>query len=209
MYVMSIERVTIESDYSLEGLLLRKSSRAGVVICHPHPLYGGDMRNSVVEAIEKGFSGQGYSTLTFNFRGVGRSKGEYDEGEGEVNDALAALNFLKGHLNDDAHIILAGYSFGAWIISRAAMKAETFDGLFLVSFPFVVYKSDYLKQFDKKIYFVGGTDDDIAPLDDLMSCYRELPITEKYLKVITTTHFYPGKESEITDFIKENVAYQK
>ena len=105
--------------------------------------------------------------------------------------------------------MLAGYSFGAWIISRAAMQAETFDGLFLVSFPFVVYKSDYLKQFDKKIYIVGGTDDDIAPLDDLMSCYRELPITEKYLKVITTSHFYPGKESEITDFIKENVVSQK
>ena len=206
---MSIERVTIESDYSLEGLMRKKSPRAGVVICHPHPLYGGDMRNSVVEAIEKGFSGQGYSTLTFNFRGVGRSKGEYDEGEGEVRDALAALNFLKGHLDDGAYIMLAGYSFGAWIISRAAMKEETFDGLFLVSFPFVVYKSDYLKQFDKKIYFVGGTDDDIAPLDDLMNCYRELTITEKYLKVITTTHFYPGKESEITDFIKENVAPQK
>ena len=59
------------------------------------------------------------------------------------------------------------------------------------------------------MYFVGGTDDDIAPLDDLMNCYRELTITEKYLKVITTTHFYPGKESEITDFIKENVAPQK
>ncbi len=74
--------------------------------------------------------------------------------------------------------MLAGYSFGAWVISRAAMKAETFDGLFLVSFPFVVYKSDYLKKFDKKMYFVGGTDDDIAPLDDLHELYRELTITE-------------------------------
>ncbi len=202
---MSIERVSIESDYTLEGLLRKKASNAGAIICHPHSLYGGDMHNSVVAAMESGFSSLGYTTLTFNFRGVGHSKGEYDEGEGEVQDALAANTFLRSRLGDNAHIILAGYSFGAWVMSRAALNIPEFDALFLISFPFVVYKSDYLKSFDKKMYFVGGTNDDIAPLEDLLSLYRELTITDKYLKVITTTHFYPGKESEISDFIKETV----
>ncbi len=203
---MSIERVSIESDYRLEGLLHKQSSSAGVVICHPHPLYGGDMHNTVVEAIESGFSSQGYSTLLFNFRGVGHSGGEYDEGDGEVRDAIAAYEFLKKELDTNASFMLAGYSFGAWIVSNAAREIETFDGLFLVSFPFIVYKSNHLKTFNKRIFFVGGTEDDICPVDDLSRVYRELAITEKYLKIIPTTHFYPGKEYEITDFIKENIA---
>jgi len=206
---MSIERVTIESDYPLEGMFRKKTSNDGAIICHPHSLYGGDMHNSVVSAMEEGFLSQGYSTLIFNFRGVGHSKGEYDEGEGEVRDVLAALKFLNTHLKDNAQIMLAGYSFGAWVMSRAAQNIEKFDGLFLVSFPFIVYKSDYLKQFNKKMYFIGGTDDDIAPVEELLALYRELTITEKYLKIITTTHFYPGKESEIIDFIKETVPLQK
>jgi hypothetical protein len=207
---MSIERVTIESDCLLEGAFRDKNRHAGVVICHPHPLYGGDMRNNVVGAIEEGFSSQGYSTLIFNFRGVGRSTGEYDEGEGEVRDALAALQYLGKRLEENARTILAGYSFGAWIVSRAALDTtENFDGLFLVSFPLVVYKSDYLKDFDKKMYFIGGTDDDIAPIDDLLALYRGLTVKDKFLKVITTSHFYAGKEAEIIDFIKENVKQQK
>jgi alpha/beta superfamily hydrolase len=206
---MSIERVTIESDYALEGLLRKKTRNAGAIICHPHSLYGGDMHNSVVGAMEEGFSSQGYSTLVFNFRGVGHSKGEYDEGEGEIRDVFAALQLLKGHLRDNAQIMLAGYSFGAWVMSRAALEIDKFDGLFLISFPFIVYKSDYLKKFNKKMYFVGGTDDDIAPVEELLSLYRELPVIDKYLKIITTTHFYPGKEAEIADFIRETVALQK
>ena len=206
---MSIERVTIESDYALEGLLREKTLNAGAIICHPHSLYGGDMHNSVVGAMEEGFSSQGYSTLIFNFRGVGHSKGEYDEGDGEVRDVFAALQFLKDHVNDNAQIMLAGYSFGAWVMSRAALEIEKFDSLFLISFPFIVYKSDYLKKFNKKMYFVGGTDDDIAPVEELLSLYRELTVIDKYLKIITTTHFYPGKEAEIVDFIKETVPLQK
>jgi len=84
----------------------------------------------------------GFSTLIFNFRGVGHSKGEYDEGDGEVRDVFAALQFLNSHLKDDAQIMLAGYSFGAWVMSRAAREIEKFDSLFLISFPFIVYKSD-------------------------------------------------------------------
>lgn len=202
---MSTKRVSIESDYALEGVLQAKSKDAGVVICHPHPLYGGNMHNNVVGAIEEGFSRQGYTTLIFNFRGVGGSKGEYDEGEGEVRDALAAAEHLRQHLNPDGRIMCAGYSFGAWVISKAAPAVQGLDGLFLVSYPFLIYKGDHLKTFGKKIYFIGGTYDDIAPLDDLLEFYKHLTITDKYLKVIPTSHFYSGKEGEIIDFISESV----
>ncbi|HBE45275.1 MAG TPA: hypothetical protein DDW17_07480, partial [Deltaproteobacteria bacterium] len=80
---MSIQRVTIQSDYPLEGILHENNRNAGVVICHPHSLYGGSMFNNVVDALEQGFSAKGFTTLKFNFRGVGKSEGVYDEGKGE------------------------------------------------------------------------------------------------------------------------------
>ncbi|OPY02336.1 MAG: Alpha/beta hydrolase family protein [Syntrophorhabdus sp. PtaB.Bin047] len=203
--VMSIERVTIESDQNIEGLLRRQSRKAGVVVCHPHPLYGGNMYNNVVSAIEDGYAAQGFTTLIFNFRGVGDSKGEYDEGDGEVRDATAAYGVLREHLDDDAQITLAGYSFGAWVISRSALEIDRFDSLFLVSFPCLIYKYDHLKSFSKEILIVGGTYDDIAPMDDLYELYKSLTTLDKHLKVINTTHFYAGKETELIDFIKETI----
>lgn len=202
---MSIERVTIGSDHDLEGMFRLKSKKAGVVICHPHPLYGGNMYNNVVSAIEDGYSAQGYSTLMFNFRGVGNSQGEYDEGEGEVRDATAAYRYLAKHLDDDARMTLAGYSFGAWVISRSALEIELFDSLFLASFPCLIYKYEHLRNFNKEIIIVGGTYDDIAPMDDLYELYQNLSTLDKHLKVINTTHFYTGKETELIDFIKETI----
>ncbi|MHB8111292.1 MAG: alpha/beta hydrolase [Syntrophorhabdaceae bacterium] len=163
------------------------------------------MYNNVVSAIEDGYAAQGFTTLIFNFRGVGDSQGDYDEGEGEVQDALAAYRTLIAHLDEDAVITLAGYSFGAWVISRSALELTKFDSLFLVSFPCLIYKYDHLKKFNKEIIIVGGTYDDIAPMDDLYELYQNLTTKDKHLKVINTTHFYAGKETELIDFIKETI----
>ncbi|MCX5818201.1 MAG: dienelactone hydrolase family protein [Proteobacteria bacterium] len=202
---MSIERVSIQSAYVIEGVLKKNRKEAGVVICHPHPLYGGSMHNNVVDAIEEGFSSKGFTTLRFNFRGVGMSGGFYDEGEGEVSDLIASWDFLKARLDDNACIVLAGYSFGAWICSKAAVKVNNIAAMFLVAYPFAFYETTELKQFNKKIYFVGGEHDDISPVDALLKFYKEFPVVEKYLKIISTDHFYGRKEQEIIEFIKENV----
>jgi len=202
---MSIVRVSIQSDNAVEGVLRENGKEAGIVICHPHPLYGGSMHNNVVDAIEEGFYSRGFTTLKFNFRGVGMSGGRYDEGEGEVNDLVASLDFLKTRLDDGAYAMLAGYSFGAWICSKAAVKVDNIPAMFLVAYPFAFYETTELKQFNKKIYFVGGKHDDISPPDALLKFYKELPVVEKYLKIIPTDHFYGGKEQEIIEFIKENI----
>jgi len=202
---MSIERVSIQSAHILEGVLKKSQSDRGVVICHPHPLYGGSMNNNVVYAIEEGFYAKGFTTLRFNFRGVGSSNGYYDEGDGEVDDLVASVEFLKSRLDGNAVIVLAGYSFGAWICSRAAVKTDNIFAMFLVAYPFAFYETTELKRFNKKIFFVGGEHDDISPLDALLKFYREFPVVEKYLKIIPTDHFYLGKEQEITAFIKENI----
>jgi len=203
---MSIQRVTIQSDYTLEGILKENRKDAGVVICHPHSLYGGSMFNNVVDAMEQGFSTKGFTTLKFNFRGVGNSGGFFDEGNGEVNDLRAALKYLKQTINTNSYILLAGYSFGAWIASKAALVEEDIHGLFLVAYPFAFYDATHLQKFNKTMYLIGGTYDDIGPVHNLMEFYKAIQIKDKYLKIIPTTHFYNGKEDEIVTFIKETVA---
>jgi hypothetical protein len=202
---MSTKRVLIERQYKLEGIIKENSKKAGVVICHPHPLYGGDMNNNVVNAIEEGFADQGFTTLRFNFRGVGVSEGSYGEGQGEVEDLIGAVEFLKSQIDKDAAIMLAGYSFGAWICSMAASRLEKLDGLFLVSYPFAFYESNTLRNYEEKIFLVGGEADDIGPVAQLIDVYKVMPTIHKSLKIIPTDHFYHGKEKEITNFIMEIV----
>ncbi len=200
---MSTKRVIIDSDYPLEGILNEKNNDSGVVICHPHPLYGGSMHNNVVDAIEKGFSEKGLTTLRFNFRGVEGSGGAYEEGIGETKDVMAAVAYLKDTLKQDATIILAGYSFGAWVSSMASLKLKDIQTMFIVAYPFSFYDSTPLKQFKGKICFVGGKFDDIAPVEPLLRLYKDLPLVEKFIKIIDSDHFFIGKESEIRQFIKE------
>jgi alpha/beta superfamily hydrolase len=205
--VVSTQRVSIPSDYDLEGIVRENGKKGGVVICHPHPLYGGSMFNNVVEALEDGFGRKGSATLRFNFRGVEGSSGAYDKGDGEVADVLAAVRFLRGVVGSETPLMLAGYSFGAWVCTRAAPGAGALAGLFLVSYPFAFYDADPLFQFGGSIYFVGGSHDDIGPVDGLMNVYEALPGMDKHVKVIPTDHFYGGRSRELSDFIVEEVRF--
>jgi len=203
--VMSIKRVVRDGACKLEGVLNEHSKRGGVIIGHPHHLYGGDMHNNVENAIEEGFISKDFTTLRFKFRGVGGSEGSYGEGKGEVDDLMSAVVFLKSQIDSDASIMLAGYSFGAWICSMAAPKMERLDGLFLVSYPFAFYESDTLKNNEGTILLVGGKYDDIGPVSQLMDVYKAMPAIQKSLKIIPTDHFYGGKEEETANFVKEVV----
>ena len=106
------EKITFSAEtIEFEGLLQKNSAAKGVVITHPHPLYGGNIRNNVVMAISQTYQKLGYSTLCFNFRGVGRSRGSYGDGISEQEDVRAAIAYLADL--DIKQIDLAGYSFGA------------------------------------------------------------------------------------------------
>ncbi len=100
----------------IEGLLHKNKTPRGVVIAHPHPLYGGNMHDFVVESIGNAYLDNGYTTLKFNFRGVGKSHGRFDNGIGEQSDLTAAIRYLFD--SGIQTIDLAGYSFGTWVISR-------------------------------------------------------------------------------------------
>lgn len=198
---MSTERVEIESDFPLEGILNLISTEKAVIVCHPHPLYGGSMDNNVVLALEDGFLRAGYSTLRFNFRGVGRSKGYYSDGVGEVRDLISAYRFLKSQLDIGSRLILAGYSFGAWV-SVMAEKELIVSGFLLVSYPFSFYPSSSVENLRKAVCLICGRYDSISPVSENLRVYEALPQIEKTLKVIDTDHFYLGKEKELADFIE-------
>ena len=98
--------------------------------------------------------------------------------------------------------VLAGYSFGAWVCARAVSDIGGDIGLCLVAYPFSVYRSDELRAFRGKICFIGGSLDEISPLDALLALYRELP-ADKSLKVVPSGHTFDGEEPEITAFVRE------
>ncbi len=102
----------------LEGLWTEHDGPSAAVVCHPHPLYGGDMRNPVVAAMARAYTSKGYSVLRFNFPGAGNSKGLPGGEDGAVTSLAEARRFLESRGKTRVH--LSGYSFGAWVCSRAA-----------------------------------------------------------------------------------------
>ena len=128
--------IPVPGGITLEGALsLPSGSGAGVVVCHPHPRYGGDMDSAVVVAAVEACAGQGLATLRFNFRGVGESAGGWDEGRGERDDVRAAVAHLRGLLSGHARIGLAGYSFGAAMAAAVSAGGEPLAALALIAPP--------------------------------------------------------------------------
>ena len=160
------------------------------------------MSNNVVSAMEEGFFRAGMTTLKFNFRGVGRSTGRYSDGIGETEDVLDACRFLKDRIGMDRPFVLAGYSFGAWVAGNAFSSLVGPLDLFFVAFPLSAYPAPDLETFQGRLTLIGGSRDDICPIDDLLVFHKSLRCN-KYLKVIPTSHFFEGREEEISDFIVE------
>ncbi|MEO7008762.1 MAG: alpha/beta fold hydrolase, partial [Caldimonas sp.] len=98
-------------------------ARGLVVVCHPHPQYGGTMDNKVVQTLARAFVQLGWRSVRFNFRGIGASEGAWDEGRGEVDDALAVLADFRARATDPSlPFMLAGFSFGAYVAATAASR---------------------------------------------------------------------------------------
>jgi alpha/beta superfamily hydrolase len=182
----------------IEGLLRKSSGENGVVICHPHPLMGGSMYNNVVEAIREAFASQNYTTLRFNFRGVGNSTGNYDEGRGEQTDILSAHEFLKK--KGIEKIFLAGYSFGAWVGSKVLEKFnQLFAASILVSPPLNYFDFSWDNLKNKIDLVVSGDRDQFCDTEVLRKQAKK--INSLMEKVYDTDHFYSGKEKELIDIL--------
>lgn len=167
------------------------------IILHPHPQYGGTMNNKIVYNLFQAFVDRKFATLRFNFRGIGRSQGTYDNGIGELSDAAAALDWLQS-LNPNANRCwIAGYSFGAWISMQLLMRRPEVSGFLSVSPPANVFDFSFLAPCPSSGLIVHGSRDETVPEKDVATLAEKLRaqrgIDIDYRKIPGASHFYENK----------------
>jgi alpha/beta superfamily hydrolase len=187
----------------IEGRLAQGSQDKGIVITHPHPLYGGNMDNNVVAAVSHAYQKNGYTTLRFNFRGVGGSQGNYSDGVGEQEDVRTAVSYLANM--GIGQIDLAGYSFGAWVNALAVKNGLKVARMIMVSPPvaFIDFKS--ISDLSSLKLIITGSRDDIAPADMVEKLCPAWNPTAKFEVISGADHFYgvyqDRLEAVLADFL--------
>lgn len=152
----------------LQGRLGMQSERRAAVITHPHPLYGGDMDNTVVTVLAEAYTEMQWTTLRFNFRGTGLSDGCYDEGTGEQADIQAALDYLTDQGFEQMD--LAGYSFGAWVLANWSRSHDPHPyHLRFVAPPVAFVNFENRRPIPGLQHIFVGSRDDLAPIDQIES----------------------------------------
>lgn len=152
------------------------------VVLHPHPLYGGTMNNKIVYRIYQAFAQNGFSVLRFNFRGVGRSLGRFDDGIGELSDAAAALDWIQVQNPDASTCWVGGFSFGAWISMQLLMRRPEIEGFVAVSPPANLYDFSFLSPCPASGYFAQGGKDDIVKMSEVNKLVDKLR-QQKYCNI--------------------------
>ena len=135
------------------------------LVLHPHPLYGGTMNNKIVYSLYHAFARNGFSTMRFNFRGVGRSQGKFDDGVGELADAATALDWLQQNNPDASTCWISGFSFGSWIAMQLLMRRPEIEGFISVAPPANLYDFSFLSPCPSSGMIVQGDKDDVVSED--------------------------------------------
>ena len=192
MAISKEQSVVFGKDPILEGRYADAGTARGAVISHPHPLMGGDMDDMVVRTIAESLQAGKITTLRFNFRGVGESDGRFDDGKGETEDVVAAVSFLQEKNAQD--IILAGYSFGAWVNGMALSKLNLRNAI-LVSPPLELFAFDFPILLGKVGLIVSADGDPYCPAEKITRAadYLSCPLTI----IPDTDHFFFGKEEAL------------
>ncbi len=190
-------------DVTLSGLWAANAEDKAVIVCHPHPLYGGDRDNAVVQTTINTYARHGYSTLRFNFRGVGKSTGTYDHGKGEQKDLISAAAWLRAKEISQIHIV--GYSFGAWISALTAGNGLNSTDLVLIAPPVAFIKfPEPLSLTALSLVVVGGYDD-FAPLPQVESKIMNWN-KKASLEIITQTdHFFFNALAELESILTKHI----
>ena len=206
--------VTINgAEGRLEGKFAPASAgdRAPIaLLLHPHPQHGGTMHNKVVYTLNLAFQKAGFSTLRFNFRGVGRSQGSYGRGEGELQDAASALDWIQQNLPNSRGCWIAGFSFGAWIGMQLLMRRPEIDGFVAVAPPANHYDLSFLAPCPASGIIIAGDKDVVAPPQDIDRSLTKVRVQKgeviERANVPSANHFFQGK---LDDLEKTAAVYLK
>ncbi|HEY0836639.1 MAG TPA: alpha/beta hydrolase [Azospirillum sp.] len=171
------------------------------LLLHPHPQHGGTMSNKIVFTLYQAFTKRGHSALRFNFRGVGRSQGTYDKGEGELADAAAALDWLQTYNPNASLCWIAGVSFGSWIGMQLLMRRPEIDGFITVSPPANMFDFSFLAPCPSSGLIVHGDKDELVPnasvqkLVNKLSHQKDIRIDHRV--VPGANHFFLNRTDEL------------
>ena len=192
---MQEEKIFIPSKgIQLEGLLSVQEAfpvKGGLVFCHPHPQYGGDMHNAVVATAVGAAFQEGFTTLRFNFRGVGGSEGSYGEGIGEKEDVRAAVEYLISTMKTpDSNFIVGGYSFGAMVSLPIAVRDDRIKGVVAVAPPLEMHDFGFLKGYQRKKLIIAGDQDLFCPVPSLEKWYEGLQEPKSLTVIKGADHFF-------------------
>lgn len=188
---------------NLEGIthLPEGAPRAIAVVAHPLPTMGGTMDNKVVMTLAKTFVELGCATLRFNFRGTGDSAGEFDEGDGEVDDVLAVVSYAQQQYGE-LPLILSGFSFGGYVQARAAEQLLP-HALVLIAPAIGRFASIATPHVPHNTLLIHGDKDEIIPLADVLQWARmqHLPI----VVLPNATHFFHGRLNQIKEIVRRHL----
>jgi len=188
----------------------KKEGAPIALVLHPHPQHGGTMNNKVVYTLFHACSQLGFSVLRFNFRGVGRSQGVYDHGQGELSDAASALDWLQSYNPSPRAVWVAGFSFGAWIALQLLMRRPEIDGFVTVAPPANIYDFSFLAPCPVSGQVIQGDADEIVPVDsvkklvDKLSSQKDVEVDYRLIK--GAGHFFTDQLDTVADYVKAYIS---
>lgn len=184
------------------------------MILHPHPKKGGTMNNKIIHHIAKGYQECGFSTVVFNFRGVGRSGGKYTpSGEGELADSSTVLDWVQKHYPIASKIWITGYSYGSWIAMQLLMRRPEIASFVVVAPPASTYDYTFLAPCPTSGLIIYAQDDKLAPAEDVISLIELLKsqhvVTIDSSCIENSDHFFTNcidnMKKQLTDYVCSNI----
>jgi len=177
------------------------------LLLHPHPQYGGTMNNKIVYALYQTFVRRGFSTLRFNFRGVGRSQGRFDNGQGELSDAASALDWMQTQNPNTTACWIAGFSFGAWVGMQLMMRRPEIRGFISVAPPASMHDFSFLAPCPASGMILHGDKDEVVPqasVDKLaQKLQKQKNIKIDYRVIAGSDHFFQDHIDDVSKHVND------
>lgn len=207
---ISIRLPVDEGRISLEGFFQEGRNSRTAIICHPHPVYGGNMDNNVVVAVQRVFAERGWGTLRYNFRGVGASGGKSGQGTTEAEDLVDVATFIES-IHPGA-LDLAGYSYGSWTVLTAVRRGLSPDLLCLFSPPLDFMSFEGLVLPDRPTLITLGNQDEFCSVGSLRKWLANQPLASRRVTlelIAYCDHFYwefgADLSARLDGFLRKNL----
>jgi hypothetical protein len=202
------QKISIRGPVGELEAILESPGDAGIngvaVVCHPHPQHGGTMHNKVAHTLARSFVRSNFAVLRFNFRGTEGSDGVYDNGVGELDDALAAMAWMRQQ-KAEGPLWLAGFSFGAAIAVRAAVARDV-DGLISVAPAIYRFAGNLDAQPDCPWLIIQGDEDELVEIDETVEWIDSLEPGPELLVMPGAEHFFHGRLHDLREAVMAFIA---